>query len=282
MTTFESAHFRWGPTFCGREPDHMFLKGELNFKNVSLSDPNQPITFKWANLRKAEFLNTDISLIDFIDVTWDRQNDCRAFFFKFSSWRHRLHDETLWREARRKQKNREADNKYLTELSSLYRQLKEYYKGRGENQLVGHFHYGHMDIQFYQKTAPRDVSFLGKYWWHLRHKFTHWIYRETSGYGEDYFRAFTILILVMTNFALAYFLILEYGNSPFSERKDLFGKVADSFLFSFQAGSLSRFGFYEVPKDIITRFLYAIESILAPAQFAFLIIALRNRFRRWT
>lgn len=107
--SFESATFLAKTSFHGSEPNKVFLGGHVNFKKVKIGIPEQSgeIEFKWANLSKTEFLETDLSKITFLEVTWDHRYN-RNSILGFGLWRSRLFDEEQWRVAR---KNKKAQKK---------------------------------------------------------------------------------------------------------------------------------------------------------------------------
>ena len=51
----------------------------------------------------------------------------------------------------------------------------------------------------------------------------------------------------------------------------------NALLYSLQAGTLGRVGFYE---EKVRLAAHLAESVLVPVQFGFFLFALRNRFRR--
>ncbi|MBI5586884.1 MAG: hypothetical protein HY889_00785 [Deltaproteobacteria bacterium] len=269
--------------FRGTEPGQVFLEGTVNFKNVLISEYGEEyekrkgiLVFEWVNLGQTEFLNTDISKIKFRDATWDNQYD----LFMFGGWRSRLHDEKKWRNERAKQKGQEVDNKYLTQLSLLYRELKKHYLESGEIHLVGHFHYGVMNVLLRQKENEQLKQFSG-----LRQKIKKFfscfwlnLYKYSSGFGEDYALAGTWVLALLIVFGVIYFVC---GVPKENSNPSALVQLANSLFYSFQAGTLSRVAFYkEMNIGLSARFFHLLESILVPAQFAFFVIALRNRFRR--
>lgn len=292
-TNFESALFKTEANFEGTEPGKVFYSNRVNFKNLKIADgqfkKESPdlgwkgsIRFKWANLSQTEFLNTDMSKMDFMNVEWDHQYDSRSTsFIRSGLWRSRLHDETIWRDKRRKQSKAEADDEYLTWLDKSYRTLKDYYRQEGENHLVGHFNYGVMEIRLYNddnKEVHKGISWLKR---KLKHDFS-WlhIYKITSGYGEDYGIAGRLLALIIVVFGL-FFWAMHVPSQPCDEVWAWWERGFHSLLYSFQAGTLSKIEFYKVEElSLLGRFLHLTESILVPTQFAFFVIALRNRYRR--
>lgn len=273
--SFEGATFLGKTLFHGSEPNKAFLGGHVNFKKVKIDIPGQggEIEFKWANLSKTEFLETDLSKITFLEITWDHRYN-RNSILGFGLWRSRLFDEEQWRIAAKEQKGTEEDEKYLFQLSQMYRVLKDYYKNTGENQLVGHFNYGWMEILLHQEANKRKT-------WFGKKLFPFWLrlYKATSGFGEDY--ALAIIILLLSIFDAAIFYWYLGVPSLNGELPSSWEQFANSLLYSFQAGTLSRVEFYKVENlPLAVRCLHLIESILVPAQFAFFVIALRNRYRR--
>src|SRR3990172_796404 len=267
--SFESAQFgRPGfvgshakTIFRGEEPGGIFLEGKVNFKSVAIDQ--EEFIFEWVNLSQVEFLDTDISKVKFIDVEWYKRPNFLKFF---GGWRSRLYDEDVWRETRKK--NRGIDDHYLTQLSYLYRTLKRYYLDRGEINLVGHFHYGFMEVLLRKekRILKRILS--------LQH-----LYRISSGYGEDYGLAIIVLLTLILLFGGIY-TILEVPK-VYEDRSWIPDQFLNSLLYSFQAATLSRISFYQESLVWLpAKYLHLMESILAPAQFAFVVIALRNRFRR--
>lgn len=276
-TSFESATFLAKTSFHGTEPNKVFLGGCINFKKVKIGIPGQSgeIEFKWANLSKTEFLETDLSKITFLEVTWDHRYN-RNSMFGFGLWRSRLFDEEEWHIARKNQKAIEVDEKYLFQLSQMYRALKDYYKKTGENQLVGHFNYGWMEVLLHQE-ANKQKTWIG------RKVFPFWLklYKVTSGFGEDY--ALAIILLLLSIFYCGVF--YWYWGVPSANCESLliskWEQFANSLLYSFQAATLSRVEFYKLENlPLAARCIHLVESIFVPAQFAFFIIALRNRYRR--
>lgn len=156
----------------------------------------------------------------------------------------------------------------------MYRALKDYYKKTGENQLVGHFNYGWMEILLFQE-ANKQKTWLG------RKLFPFWLrlYKGTSGFGEDYALAMSVLLVLIFYPAILYW----YLGVPVLTRglPSSWEQFANSLLYSFQAGTLSRVELYKVENiPLVARCFHLIESIIVPAQFAFFVIALRNRYRR--
>ncbi|MHB8481691.1 MAG: pentapeptide repeat-containing protein [Nitrospiria bacterium] len=271
-TSFDQTEFGAGPRqsqtnpiFQGVELDEVFLEGDVNFKNVKISSgKNDIIIFERVNLGRTEFLKTDLSRVKFIDVTWNHQRDLLIF----GKWRSRLYDENIWNKNKQFFKNIGSRNTYLTELSYLYRTLKKYYLETGEIGLSGHFHYGYNEVLLAQERFEHGRKF----------SFMRFLHKITSGYGEDFFVAFSWLFFFISGFAFVYALNGVPQNSD-----SFLSQFFNSLIYSIQVGTLSRIEFYNY-KDkeigIILKFFHVAESVLVPTFLAFFVIALRNRFRR--
>ncbi len=167
-----------------------------------------------------------------------------------------------------------ANTQYLSYLGRLYRALKAYYRDAGEHHLVGHFHYGLMEMQWYQKeleSVPWPKRKLKKWLsWEA-------LYRCSSGYGEDYAWAGLVLLALLFFFTGCFWALglpLEINNEPWWKQ------AMHALLYSLQVGTIGRVEFYTKAPTLGTRWLQVAESILVPVQFGFFLFALRNRFRR--
>lgn len=264
-TSFGGADFHNLAIFRGGKPKQVFLGGIVDFGGIGVDEKGK-LVFDWVNLSQVGFLHADLSQVKFLDVEWDHRYGKKIGPFHWGHWRSCIYDEAVWREERRNpQKKDEADTKYLSHLGRLYRALKAYYRETGEHHLVGHFHYGLMEVQ-----------------WHQRRKWRKWVsweaaYRYSSGYGEDYGWAGLVLVGLLFGFAGAYWWLSvpsEMQGAPWWKQ----GLHAS--LYSLQAGTLGRVGFYQEKIRLAARVLHIAEVILVPVQFGFFLFALRNRFRR--
>lgn len=275
-TSFEGAQFHGQTIFRGDKPAQVFFGGTTDFKEISVGKEGE-LVFDWVDLSRTQFLHADISRVKFLDVRWNHPLDEKADHYQWGGWRSRIYDEALWREARRPPNNTlREDIEYLPHLGRLYRALKAYYRETGENRLVGHFQYGLMEVQWYQKEAEWAIK--GGPW--LKRKWKKWVsweaaYRYSSGYGEDYAWAGLVLVGFLVLFAGCYWLLgvpETWG--------EWWERGLRALLYSFQAGIPSRVRFYQEPTVLAARYLHVVESILVPVQFGFFLFAMRNRFRR--
>jgi hypothetical protein len=135
-----------------------------------------------------------------------------------------------------------------------------------------------MEVQWHQKEAEQaaeEASWLKR----KRKKWFSWetAYRYSSGYGEDYAWAGTVLALMLLGFTAVYWLL----DVPSVMRGEPGWKQAlHSLLYSFQVATLGRVEFYPEKVRLAARCFHLAESVLVPVQFGFFLFALRNRFRR--
>lgn len=269
-TSFEIANIGGEVFFEGSSQEPIFYNRNINLKYLEFFNKGK-ILLEWADLSKAEFLHSDIKKIEFTDVIWDRPE---------KNWREGVHDEKVWRE---KRKDSKIDTEYLNYLPRINLVLKKYYADLGDNRLVGHFHYGLMEVQWFQKNLPRVEEKSNCYFSAIKNWSKKWFsweaaYRLSCGYGEDYTKAICLLLWIFIGFACIYL----FSDVP-SKVKWLpwWCGWSDSLLYSFQSGAVWKIDFYgKDPHSLGIRYLIVFQSILVPVQFALFIIALRNRFRR--
>jgi hypothetical protein len=163
-------------------------------------------------------------------------------------------------------------------LGRHYRRLKKYYRAAGELNLIGHFHYGLMEVQRHEKDvleANRGTS------WLIR-KLKKWLsweaaFRWSSGYAEDYTWAGIVLIMLLLIFAGGYWWL---GAPVHDKSGPWWNEAIDAVLNSFDAATLGHAGRPQQSDRFAVHWLRVMESILVPVQFGFFAFALRNRFRR--
>ena len=267
-----------GLLFGGREPSGVFLKGFVEIETGPYSEAGS-VVFDWVDLRRTRLLGADVSNMKFFDVTWARPETPGQRWLPRRNWRLGVYDEVVWRRKRRTARPAaEFDAKYLSGLGRCYRILKDYYKSTGEHHLVGNFHYGLMEIRWYQREL--DQLRKGSSW--VRRKWKKWFsweaaYRLCSGYGEDYAWAGGVLLALIFLFAIVYAILgLPLG----VQAESRWARGLHALLYSFQVATLGRVTFYEPAKDLVVHFLQLVESIVVPLQFGFFAFALRNVFRR--
>jgi len=217
------------------------------------------IVFDHVGLSKTRFAGAELHKMRFLDVEWNRKG-----------WTRRLYDEELWRRERASN-TRSKNIERLEELAKLYRSLKNHYRDSGEYELVGYFHYDLMETRRFR------TSYEGH--WPIFETLYYW----SSGYAESYKKAFLGLVFLIALSAGVYFVTgtPELGTGTCA---DSLKQIVASLAYSLQVASVGRLHYFpDVTFDhsaIWSVLTYSVETILGPIQIAFLILALRNRFRR--
>jgi hypothetical protein len=142
---------------------------EVNFTDVALETAN--IIFRHAHFQKCLFLNTDLSKVHLVDVTWPQKG--------------RFYDEILSLES--------GEKLPCGQLETLYRQLKRNYEEQRDYERAGNFHYGEKEM----RLRNLDTS-----WWH-RHLLL-WPYWLIGGYGERIWRPLVWAVFVLVAGAFVY------------------------------------------------------------------------------
>lgn len=155
--TFQNATLNFDScTFGDDERDYMLFEDiqgvNLSFKHVVWG--SRYIKFHNVNLRKTQFLHTDLRPIMFTDCTWDEVK-------QGLSKRPYLLDE-----AQSKQESPEA-------VANLYRQLKQSFEDNRDFATAGRFHFSEKFVTEENPKTPRSMRFMLRW------------YRWLSGYGES-------------------------------------------------------------------------------------------------
>jgi len=305
---YGSARF-WATEFVARKTDffsarfdnqaHFFIcsiTGTIDFTFVTL-EKEAELRFQMVDLPKASFRDVDLRHARFLDVTWNRSTRWRE-----GRWRSRVYDEEVWRRGHEKGT---SEKELLDCLARNYRDLKYCYRSAGESPLVGHFHYGLMEVQLYQRgidlipdKSARLVQRISLFVQRWSKRLFSWdvLYRLSSGYGEDYAWTALITCLFILFCAFAYFaqtipqmtpperiIYLANGTAlPVQTYVPLKQQALAALLYSLQVGSLGRVHYYADPSQwpVIAELVYTFESFIVPIQVVFFAVALRNRFRR--
>ena len=276
---FHGARFKAKTVFEGLERSQVFLGGPVDFDEVRIDDGGSVI-FDSVDLSKTEFLHVDLSKMKFSDVTWDHRPDHNFWLFQWGRWRSRIYDEALWR-AERAKNQVEADENYLSDLGRIYRSLEAYYREAGELGTVAHFHYGVMEVQWYERerkarTAGSSDNRMGRLARRLN-RLASWesAYRFSCGYGEDYARALAVLIVMIVLFGCGYWFL----DTPGIEAT-FWGRGINGLLYSIQTSTLGRVELvgHDFALRLSANLLRLLESIVVPVQLGLFAFALRNRF----
>jgi uncharacterized protein YjbI with pentapeptide repeats len=258
-TDFSTARFRGKMSFT-----RSVITGDLSFRETRVAEDAE-LSFDSVDLSRTLFLEADLRRMTFLDVRWDRSTRWRE-----GKWRWRLHDEALWRRERSENPSG-ADKQYLDQLARLYRALKGYYRQTGEYQLVGHFHYGLLEVQLYERGAESYPGAgasrrerIGLWFSRWRKRLLSWdvLYRLSSGYGEDYAWAALVAGMLLIGFALLYWCVgvpalrdIEWtvytatGPLPVREPVPWSRHALAALLYSVQTGSLGRVHYFTDPRS---------------------------------
>ena len=145
LMSFKEARFHGNTQFSSPNLHHSSLAKHVDFVSVSFSEKGHA-SFHTINLGKTSFFKTNLRNIEFHNVSWNTPKR------RSQGWRNRLYDEELWLIERGKgQHINEIDLTYIPELSAQYRFLKLHYRDNGDLVLMGHFHYGLMECEWYRE-----------------------------------------------------------------------------------------------------------------------------------
>lgn len=216
-------------------PDFMYL--EIN-KDAS-------ITFKKISLCFANFLGTDLSKIEFQNVTWNRHHGRNCLYDEIE-----IHGSPT-----------EKVEQYH-EAEILYRALKNRYEIQRDYKQAGDFHYGEMEMH---RRCSR-WRWIPLYWNNL--------YRVLSGYGEKPLLAIAWLLLFLIGLPW----IVWYFNVEFY-KADKLATYWDVLVFFLEKATFQRPDWLRAI-DNWGKLLSDISIILIPGQAALFLLALRNRLGR--
>ena len=226
-----------------RENKEMFPV-DSDFRSCSFAAP-QNITFRKVSLAKCRFLETDVTRVQFIDVTWANKP-------KLFKWfpRRAVYDEL----ARHRDYNLTAQ---------LYRRLQKNYMDNFQYAEAGHFYIGEQEMV--RKSQ-------GSGWWIWRRIFcTNFLYKIISYYGESFILPLFWILAVLFLFPL----YLVYDGL-------IAGGFWDAFWKNLSFVTVSR---PDVGKYLIEPYqqgLVILEGLLLIILVTFLILALRRKYKRKT
>lgn len=255
-------------------------------------DKPERILFRKISLERCKFLETDISGVQFLDVTWDKKR--KLFFLK----RNAVYDEShpdnrwlIWKNPKTTEPKHEPPRFQYHLIAQLYRRLQQNYINNYRYTEASDFYVGEQEMMRKAK---------GKVWQYLS---TNNAYRIISYYGENYWLplfwlAFVLLLFpaillydgVNLNPALqnpAITKTINYGWSwspgdflPVNgdSRRDYW----EAFVANFSLIAYSRSDIGKYLPESHTRFIVTIESLIVIALLAFFLLALRRKYKRKT
>lgn len=229
--------------------------GEVSFGSVKFFKP-ESVIFQKVDLSKFRFLETDLRGVHFIDVNWNKEDN---------KGRNRVFDEVSPSDNADLPGVREFDHALIAQL---YIYLRANYENNLRYSEAGDFYIGEMEMTRKAETSVfRKLPLI--------------LYKAISNYGESYYRPLCWILAILLLFPI-FFMIA--GIQPVNHEQIIVTaeKIKDystSFWYS-----TSIFSFIRDKKcTTINNWgdaLFVTESILSPIMLAFLLLALRRRFKR--
>jgi uncharacterized protein YjbI with pentapeptide repeats len=269
---FVRTRFRHGIVFTGstfgktcilaseRDEDHNFVifSGTQVDFNWVIIEPDCKLIFRDADLRKCQFLGTDLRNIEFTNVIWP-QVVSSGCCINIGEDRIGIYDEVLFLE---------GQPVPLIHIEKAYRELKQNYEDRRDYDRAGDFHYGEKEMRRINvETSLQLRSILT-------------VYGIVSGYGERYLRplAWTFLLFICSTVGY-----LSFGlHSKQMDRQLVWGNMWDRLtagLYSLRVMSLLS------PEDLVPVnwwgfLVQTIDNLFGPALIGLFLLALRQRLKR--
>ena len=259
----------------GEEKEEMFPDG-ADFSSCIFAQPKN-IMFRKLSLEKCEFLETDVTEVQFVDVAWASKP-------KFFKW--------FRRQAVCDEFSRKPDYKLIAQL---YRRLQKNYIDNFQYAEAGDFYIGEQEMVRKAK---------GSGWKVWRRIFcTNFLYKYISYYGESFllplfWLAFVLLLLpavllydgINLNPTLQDPAVVETVNYEWSWSPGDFLPVSgdsrrdywEAFVANFSVIAYSRSDIGKYLPESGTRFIVTIESLIVIALLAFFLLALRRQYKRKT
>jgi uncharacterized protein YjbI with pentapeptide repeats len=260
-STFEGTSFMGTANFMGStfeaglliNADSQHKKAfqeEIDFTSVKFLKP-ELVEFQKIDLSLVRFLETDMRGVHFIDVDWNKEK---------GEGRNRVFDEV----------SPNPDNNMFDYalIAQLYRKLRANYEENLQYSEAGDFYIGEMEMR-----RKAETSFFKK--------LPIILYKAISNYGESYYRPLCWILTILLLFPI-FFMIA--GIQPVNhEQTTMTAEKIKDYPTSFWY-SMSVFSFIREKKcTTINNWgdaLFVTESILSPIMLAFLLLALRRRFKR--
>ena len=258
-------------TFDGEElqkqEKEMFPAG-AEFIGCSFAEPKN-VTFRKVSLEKCKFLETDVTEVQFVDVTWTSKP-------KFFKWfpRNAVYDEL-------------SDKPEYKLIAQLYRRLQANYVNNYSYSEAGDFYIGEQEMM--RKAKGKLGQYLS----------TNFLYKIISYYGESFmlplfWLAFVLLLSpaillwdgINLNPTLQDPAAVETVNYEWSwSPGDFLPAKSDyweAFVANFSLIAYSRSDIGKYLPESHTRFIVTIESLIVIALVAFFLLALRRQYKRKT
>lgn len=280
-TAFDDSVFLGRVTFSNLPDRKQSFTGIMSFMRLDITGC-ESISFQHVDLSRVRFVDTNLTSIEFIDVTW------RPIPY-FKPKRRGLFDEILFRETAKGNSKRHPQA-FVSLLSSekesiisaenveairrAYQQLRYNSEEQKDYMSVGDFYYGEMEMRRMKLPFWKRIIFS----WEA-------LYRIVSGYGERWVNSIAIIVIMLLVFPA---LILYSGinqidyDLALSIRPPL--EILQNYWDAFKYNLLSIFYLKDVTTHyqptIETKLMQTIEIVVLPALATLFILALRRKFKR--
>lgn len=299
---FPETTFDEEAVFKGLEDNRIFYKGG-DLRNLKIK---QKVWLEKANLNKVSFIDTDLTMIEFVNCEWPRKfgtnilyDEIRLFdnpwheyvisegenkpsknpLYLFKKWLNLLKKrfegrfyEILKREWNGFKKDISCNKYGIKKVEILYRRLKQVNIERHAWFAVSNWHYGEKEmyrkqIRWKRRFFPFSISNL--YW-------------LSSGYGERPVRAGMALFFLIIVISIL-MKLLEFTPPP---GETVYETAGISGFFAYVLNTLQYVTFQKqpifqpLPGSLPGEYLKILTRIVIPLQTALFAFALRNRFRR--
>lgn len=247
LSHFQKRRVFFAPRKWPDETVPVFSEVAVNFEQVII-EPPALVTFLEADLRKCQFLDTDVRKVQMTGVIWPKIGS-----------RFGVYDEIAALESRYKRP--------WARIERLYRELKQNYEDRRDYERAGDFHYGEKEMRRRNPETPFVLRILLTLYWLF------------SGYGERYLRPliWAGILLILSTFGY-----LTLGLRPKDgERILALTNVWDWLMavrYSLQVMTFLR------PEDLVpiglAKLVNTIESLVGPLLLGLFALAVRQRLKR--
>ena len=242
-----------GVVFSGYPDKPLFQNANVNVINTIFLKPNLA-RFDYVDLRRCNFLGTDVRGIDFSGARWEEGG----------LW--------FWR---RSMVYAPVSERYIRrELENLYRQIRQSYEDHRNYPEAGDFYYGEMDQKRKRHWARRYLPSLITLYW------------ICSGYGQRPVQAGILFLLLLAGFTgvlLSLGLINMVDSSPYSVGPSFWEGSGKFFramwAYTFRAAILGD-PLYLKPQCEFGEFVTTLARIIIPIQAALFVLAVTRRFKR--
>jgi uncharacterized protein YjbI with pentapeptide repeats len=162
--TFEGSRCSGRLLFTGEQEDEALQNSRIfedattkdativNFRDLMLDSPER-LSFRHANFKKCQLLNTDLRTVELTGVLWPLFPEGRLWSWLRKSARQVVYDEILALELPKRSRPWE-------DLERLYRELKQNYEDRRDYTRAGDFHYGEKEMQRRNPRTPYSLKRL--------------------------------------------------------------------------------------------------------------------------